>query len=209
MESIGKEFDRTGKQVNQGITVFGNKGSTDQHSYIQQLRDGQNNFFATFIEVLLDRAADPIYVGERLTSGDYLHGFLLGTREALFQKQRESVTITLSDVSPFRIGALIALFERSVGLYASLINVNAYNQPGVEAGKKAAVAALALQSKIMTAIADANGAAMTAEAIAASIDAEDDVEHVFKICERLASNPGRCVIKLPGGLTTDSRYKSA
>ena len=54
MESLGKELDLDGKLVNQGITVLGNKGSTDQHSYIQQLRDGLNNFFVTFIEVLRD-----------------------------------------------------------------------------------------------------------------------------------------------------------
>ena len=57
MESLGKELDRDGKQVNQGIAVYGNKGSTDQHAYVQQLRDGVNNFFATFIEVLADRDA--------------------------------------------------------------------------------------------------------------------------------------------------------
>ena len=44
------------------------------------------------------------------------------------------------------VGGLIALFERAVGLYATLINVNAYHQPGVEAGKKAAAAVLARQS---------------------------------------------------------------
>ena len=52
MESLGKEKDLTGKVVNQGICVFGNKGSTDQHAYVQQLRDGINNFFVIFIEVL-------------------------------------------------------------------------------------------------------------------------------------------------------------
>ncbi|CAL5390689.1 unnamed protein product [Camellia sinensis] len=55
MESIGKEFDLDGNRVNQGLTVYGNKGSTDQHAYIQQLREGVHNFFATFIEVLRDR----------------------------------------------------------------------------------------------------------------------------------------------------------
>ena len=54
MESLGKEHDLDRKVVNQGIVVLGNKGATDQHSYIQQLRDGLNNFFATFIEVLKD-----------------------------------------------------------------------------------------------------------------------------------------------------------
>ena len=40
MESLGKKFNRNGEVVNQGISVFGNKGSTDQHAYVQQLRDG-------------------------------------------------------------------------------------------------------------------------------------------------------------------------
>ncbi|MFM1770618.1 MAG: glucose-6-phosphate isomerase, partial [Verrucomicrobiota bacterium] len=55
MESLGKEFDLDGRVVNQGITVYGNKGSTDQHAYIQQLREGVPNFFAVFVEVLRDR----------------------------------------------------------------------------------------------------------------------------------------------------------
>src|SRR5206468_11394858 len=48
MESLGKEKDLDGKVVHQGIAVYGNKGSTDQHAYVQQLREGVNNFFATF-----------------------------------------------------------------------------------------------------------------------------------------------------------------
>src|SRR5437867_2192993 len=62
MESLGKEFDLSGKVVHQGITVFGNKGSTDQHAYVQQLRDGLANFFVTFIEVLQDRPENSIMV---------------------------------------------------------------------------------------------------------------------------------------------------
>ena len=54
MESLGKEYDLNRNVVNQGIVVLGNKGSTDQHSYVQQLRDGLNNFFVTFVEVLKD-----------------------------------------------------------------------------------------------------------------------------------------------------------
>ena len=52
MESLGKEKNLSGEVVNQGIAVYGNKGSTDQHAYVQQLREGIPNFFATFIEVL-------------------------------------------------------------------------------------------------------------------------------------------------------------
>jgi len=75
-------------------------------------------------------------VEPQVSSGDYLHGFYLGTRRALAETGRESVTIILSEVSPFTVGVLIALFERAVGFYASLVNINAYDQPGVEAGKR-------------------------------------------------------------------------
>ena len=49
MESLGKEDDLDGNKVYQGIAVYGNKGSTDQHAYVQQLREGIANFFLTFI----------------------------------------------------------------------------------------------------------------------------------------------------------------
>jgi glucose-6-phosphate isomerase len=57
MESLGKEHDISGAVVNQGIAVYGNKGSTDQHAYVQQLRDGLHNFFAVFVEVLRDQSS--------------------------------------------------------------------------------------------------------------------------------------------------------
>jgi glucose-6-phosphate isomerase len=62
------------------------------------------------------------------------------------------MTITLDQVNAHRIGALIALFERAVGFYASLVNINAYHQPGVEAGKKAAAEVLELQKAISAAL---------------------------------------------------------
>src|SRR5256885_1054963 len=85
------------------------------------------------------------------TAGAYLHGFLLGTRAALFETGRESLTITVPRVDARVVGGLIALFERAVGLYAGLVGVNAYHQPGVEAGKKAAASVLALQGKVLSA----------------------------------------------------------
>src|SRR5881296_1690423 len=80
MESLGKEKDLAGNVVHQGIAVYGNKGSTDQHAYVQQLRDGVNNFFVTFIEVRKARDGQSIAVEPGVTSGDYLQGFLRGTR---------------------------------------------------------------------------------------------------------------------------------
>jgi glucose-6-phosphate isomerase len=188
MESLGKELDLDGKMVNQGLSVYGNKGSTDQHAYVQQLREGVLNFFAVFIEVLRDRAGESLCVEPGVTSGDYLSGFLLGTREALYEKGRQSITLTVRDVSAFTIGMLIALFERAVGLYASLININAYHQPGVEAGKKAAGAVIALQGKVLAYLSDKKGHPLTSAQIASGIGAHDGFETVFKICEHLAAN---------------------
>src|SRR5438093_3205286 len=148
MESLGKEKDLDGNIVHQGIAVYGNKGSTDQHAYVQQLRDGVLNFFVTFIEVDKDRHETALEVENGYTSGDYLHGFLRGTRSALYESGRESITVSIGEVNAFNIGALIAMYERAVGFYASLININAYHQPGVEAGKKAATRLLQLQKQV-------------------------------------------------------------
>ena len=190
MESLGKELDLDGNTVNQGIAVYGNKGSTDQHAYVQQLREGTNNFFVTFIEVLKDRKGDSIDVesGQNVTTGDYLNGFYQGTRKALFENNRESVTLTVSELTPESVGMLIALYERAVGLYAFLVGINAYHQPGVEAGKKAAGVVIELQGEIQQFLADNAGKAFTADEIADGLGRADDAESVFKICQHLAAN---------------------
>ncbi len=207
MESLGKEKDLDGKVVNQGIAVFGNKGSTDQHSYVQQLREGILNFFVTFIEVLHDRKEKSLMVDPEVTSGDYLQGFLLGTRQALYENGRESVTLTIQSVSPFSVGLLIALYERTVGLYASLVNINAYHQPGVEAGKKAAASVIDLQRRILSYLTEKRGHALTSSQIASGIGAHDDFETVFKICEHLAANPDHGVKKEAGKTPFDATYQ--
>src|SRR5213075_130797 len=100
MESLGKEKDLDGNIVHQGIAVYGNKGSTDQHAYVQQLRDGVPNFFVTFIEVRRGRADKSLEVEPGVTTGDYLEGFLRGTRTALYEGDRDSITISIPEVTP-------------------------------------------------------------------------------------------------------------
>jgi glucose-6-phosphate isomerase len=195
MESLGKERDLSGRIVHQGIAVYGNKGSTDQHAYVQQLREGVPNFFVTFLRVLVDGGSG-LEVEPGITSGDYLHGFLLGTRRALAEAGRPSMLLTLREVSPASIGALIALYERTVGIYASLVNVNAYHQPGVEAGKKAAADVLALQKRAVAALRQRGPAGATVEQVAADAGASgEDVETVALVLEHLAANPGRGVVR--------------
>ena len=184
MESLGKRHDRDGAVVHQGIAVYGNKGSTDQHAYVQQLRDGIDNFFVTFIEVLEDPASIPT-LEDSGGPGDFLDGFLQGTRAALTDGGRQNMTITMERFGPRELGALVALFERTVGLYAELINVNAYHQPGVEAGKKAAAAVLELQKQVS---AELDGNPRTAAAVAEALGEPRRVEEVFWILRHLAFN---------------------
>lgn len=199
MESLGKELDLDGKVVHQGIAVYGNKGSTDQHAYVQQLREGVHNFFATFIEVLKDRNGDSIEVENGTTSGDFLQGFFLGTRDALYENGRQSITITIREVTPEAVGQLIALFERAVGLYASLINVNAYHQPGVEAGKKAASTVLDIEQKVIAHLREQAGNKLDVLTIAQNLNLESQCEMIFKLINRLVANErGLCVeVKKP------------
>ena len=172
MESIGKQRDRQGREVCQGLTVYGNKGSTDQHAFVQQLRDGRHDFFVTFVRVLQDRAGPHFEVEPGVTTGDYLDGFWQGTRRALQESGRSSATICVDRIEERVLGALVALFERTVAVYAELIDTNAFHQPGVEAGKKAAADVLALQAKLLASL-DSEGRGVAALAAAVGADPAD------------------------------------
>ncbi|WP_269612855.1 glucose-6-phosphate isomerase [Prochlorococcus marinus] len=186
MESLGKKLDRDGNQVNQGIAVYGNKGSTDQHAYVQQLRDGVDNFFVNFIEILHDPSE--IVEVKNKRPGDYLSGFLQGTRSALTEGGRQNLTITFKSFDESSLGALIALFERAVSLYAELINVNSYNQPGVEAGKKAATNIINLQKEIEELLED--GKERTLSQINDALST-DSTESIYLILRKLSENSER------------------
>ena len=96
------------------------------------------------------------------------------------------------------------MFERAVGIYASLVNINAYNQPGVEAGKKAAETLLGLQRKIL-AVLKATAHPLDLAALAEKAEAGNQIEHVYKIVRHLAANHRGVVLHgdyaKPGGLT--------
>ncbi len=163
MESLGKRLDRDGRVVQQGLTVYGNKGSTDQHAFVQQVRDGRDDVFVHFVEAT-DPGVAPCPGVDGRDASDHLLGFLYGTREALSQASRPSLCLRVPRVDAAALGALIALFERAVGLYAELINVNAYHQPGVEAGKRAATETLAALGRLQDSLsADSHAAATLAQ----------------------------------------------
>ena len=142
-----------------------------------------HNFFLTFIEVRIGRHGHNIEVDPGTTSADYLQGFFRGTRKALHESGRKSLTISIPEVTPFHLGLLIALFERTVSFYASLVNINAYHQPGVEAGKKAAGIFLETLNKVRGHL---TASAKTAMDIATEADA--DPEDVYHCLIHLAAN---------------------
>ncbi|MGB1276933.1 MAG: glucose-6-phosphate isomerase, partial [Nannocystaceae bacterium] len=182
MESLGKKLDRNGREVWQGLTVYGNKGSTDQHAYVQQLRDGRHDFFALFLRVLADEPGPQLEVEPGVRTGDCLDGFYQGTRAALDEHGRQSATLVLNHLNATTLGALIALFERTVGVYAEMLDINAYHQPGVEAGKQAARSRLALQARLLASLGDTP---QTCEALADATEAPP--LHVWQILRRLVA----------------------
>jgi len=192
MESLGKELDRAGCVVNQGLTVYGNKGSTDQHAYVQQLREGPDDFFVTFVEVLEDATRDTLQVRPGIRSGDYLYGFLRGTRSALLAKGRRCLVLTLTRIDATSIGALIALYERAVGLYASIVDINAYHQPGVEAGKRAAESVLSMQLAVLEVL-GRSPEPLPVQVLAERAGFAGDLEEVYCLLRRLAAT-GRVIL---------------
>ncbi len=190
MESLGKRLDRRGLLVHQGLTVYGHKGCTDQHSYLQQVRDGRPDSFVTFVRVHRGRHGRPAEPGAEPTLADHLFGNLEGTRDALLERSRDSITVSIAEAGPRSLGALIALFERAVGLYAELIDVNAYHQPGVD--KHAAAGVLALQGSVLSYLGTATSPKTAAE-VALAIGAPDRVEMIFTLLEHLAISQDRGV----------------
>ena len=189
MESLGKEKDRDGNTVNQGLTVYGNKGGTDAHAYIQQLNDGPDDFFITFIETVEDDEHYPIENG--LTMGDYLHAFKVGLVKALRGKKRKVIDIRFDTFDVYSLGMLIALYERAVAAYAEFININAFNQPGVEAYKKASKEVNRVNLKLQDYIEQSSASddtAVSAEEAAQSIDEETQVHVVAGLLDRFYIN---------------------
>jgi len=137
-----------------------------------------------------------VFVGARAgrddspTLSDHLFANLEGTREALWARGRKSVTIMLESLDARCAGALIALFERATGIYAELVDINAYHQPGVD--KYTASGLIELQDAVLEHL-RATSTPATAAQIAAAIGQPGRVETIFKLLENLAATEGRAV----------------
>lgn len=134
-----------GKKAKIGPTPLKATGPRDQHSLLQLFMDGPNNKFFIFIENKKFKHKIKIPAIYKNKQINYLHNKtfnllisaqLQGTREALMKRDRPCITLTLNEINEEVIGQLFYLFELQVALLGEFYGVNAFNQPGVELGKK-------------------------------------------------------------------------
>jgi glucose-6-phosphate isomerase len=149
-ESLGKKLSLTGKIVHAGQTPIRALGASDQHSVVQLFAEGPNNKMVVFVEVERfrnDCEIPALYPDDETTGflGNQTLGRLInaekrGTEVALTDAGRPNYTLRLSTISPETVGELLYFLEVQTAFAGMLYGVNAFDQPGVETGKKAAFA---------------------------------------------------------------------
>ena len=149
-ESLGKAVDNDGNEVFVGQTPVKALGVTDQHSQVQLYREGPFDKVITIIAVESFRKTVDISEGcKDIPDVSFLCGHTMNelinterkaTEYALTTAHRLNYTITLPEVNAFTIGELLYLFEMETAFTGAMLNINTFNQPGVEGGKNATYA---------------------------------------------------------------------
>ena len=151
-ESLGKKYNVAGTVVNAGQTPVKALGVTDQHSQVQLYTEGPFDKVITFLGVERFRV-------ETMISDGYFDvpdvSFLCGhTQNELIAAERKATeyavaksghmsnTVLLPEVNAFTVGELLMFFELATAFAGELMEINAFDQPGVEAGKQATYALL-------------------------------------------------------------------
>ena len=160
-ESLGKNETLDGEKCHVGQTPIKTLGVTDQHSQLQLYTEGPFDKALTFLKVESFRATTAIPHGcDDIPTIAFLggksHNQLIeaerkGTEYALYKSGRMSQTITLPEVNAHTLGQLIYFFELVTAYSGALLNINTFNQPGVEESKIAAYAVMGYESDIHTA----------------------------------------------------------
>lgn len=140
-ESLGKRDDV-------GPTPFRAVGATDQHSSLQLMVQGPHDKVVTLVQVAHPRADVSLSVPDAYRKHPeiaYLDGHTMGelieaerraTEAALRRAGRPTVSITLPRLDARSMGELLMLLELATAYAGGLYGVNAFDQPGVEAGKR-------------------------------------------------------------------------
>ncbi len=150
-ESLGKAVDNDGRVVNAGQTPAKSLGVTDQHSQVQLYTEGPFDKVVTFLAVDDFRSTVTITDDREVDACDFLKGHTMNelinaerkaTEFALRKAQRANFTITLPQVNAETVGELLMYFMYETAFAGALMNIDTFNQPGVEEGKKATFAML-------------------------------------------------------------------
>jgi len=149
-ESLGKRFDNQKNIVEVGQTPAKALGATDQHSQVQLYIEGPNDKVLCFLEVEHFKNNEELKnYFEYIPEFDYLQGKTLGqllnaekkaTELALSNNERPNMTIKFSEVNAENVGGFLFLLSAATAYAGGLLNINAFNQPGVEEGKIATYA---------------------------------------------------------------------
>jgi glucose-6-phosphate isomerase len=137
-----------GKRPDVGPTPFRAVGATDQHSSVQLMMEGPHDKVVTFVRVVQPRAdvsmtVPDVYRGHAEIA--YLDGHTMGelieaerraTDAALRKAGRPTISIQLPRLDARAMGELLMLLELATAYAGGLYGVNAFDQPGVEAGKR-------------------------------------------------------------------------
>jgi len=149
-ESLGKQKDLKGNDVNAGQTPIKALGTTDQHSQVQLYREGPNDKLITFLEV--EKFANKLGIPssmrnvktlDYLASSDFqtlINSEKLGTEYALLESHRPTLTVLFPRISPETVGQFLYLYETAVSYMGALLGINTYDQPAVQLGKDATYA---------------------------------------------------------------------
>lgn len=151
-ESLGKTADRNGNKIYAGQTPVKSLGVTDQHSQVQLYTEGPFDKVTTFLAVDNYRTSVKISDGcKDIPDVNFLCGHTMNeliqaertaTEYALTVKERLNRTIYLPEINAFTLGELLFFFELETAYAGEMLNIDAYNQPGVEGGKNATYALL-------------------------------------------------------------------
>ena len=148
-ESLAKEYDNEGRKINCGQSPLKALGTTDQHSQVQLFMEGPFDKVTTFLAVEEFEVYAHISNTLDMTSCDFLNGKSLNelfsaqrkaTAFALKKQGRPSFTLFVDKVNAFSVGELLQYFMYQTAFAGALLNIDTYNQPGVEEGKKATFA---------------------------------------------------------------------
>ena len=143
MESNGKMIDVEGKCLDYSTSpwVFGDHGQLSQHAFFQAFHQGKDIIPIDFIGVLDKKSENQkfLLVNMLAQSSALMEGVKGENNQCSCPGNRPSTTILLKELSPSSLGQLLALYEHMIYVQSIIWNINCFDQPGVELGKKIAL----------------------------------------------------------------------